>query len=161
MKNTPASDLHIDEDTKKRVLDAVEQRRDFIVRLTSDLVRIPSVTPTYPGANYDTELGGERNVNLHLEEIERELGAETQLVEWIGGDHIQQSRGEQREGRTNLVGTVRGGGNGRSLILTGHIDTVPVGPHERWTSGSPFSGKVENGRIWGRGSTDMKSGVAA
>ena len=148
MHSAPASEFHIDESARKRVLDAVEQRRDFIIGLTSDIVRIRSVTPTYPGADYDAELGGERNVNLHLQEIERELGADTQLVEWVGGDHIQQARGERREGRTNLVGTIRGGGNGRSLILTGHIDTVPVGPHERWTSGSPFSGKVENGRIW-------------
>ena len=149
MSITPSLDLDIDESARKRVLDAVEQRRDFIVDLTSHIVRIPSVTPTYPGADYDAELGGERNVNLHLQEIERELGADTQLVEWVGGDHIQQARGERREGRTNLVGTIRGSGNGRSLILTGHIDTVPVGPHDRWTSGSPFSGKVENGRIGG------------
>ena len=160
-KLEPVSEIKIDEKAKQRVLEAVEKRRDFVIKLTSDLVRIPSVTPTYPGVDYDEEVGGERNVNLHLQEIEKEIGAETQLVEWLGGDHIQQARGEKREGRTNLVGTIRGGGNGRSLILTGHIDTVPVGPHERWKSGSPFSGKIENGRIWGRGSTDMKSGVAA
>ena len=163
MKTTSerASEFRVDESAKQSVLEAVEKRRDFIVRLTSDLVRIPSVTPTYPGADYDAELGGERNVNLHLQEVEREIGAETKLVEWVGGDHIQQARGERREGRTNLVGTIKGEGNGRSLILTGHIDTVPVGPHERWKSGSPFSGKIDSGRIWGRGSTDMKSGVAA
>jgi acetylornithine deacetylase len=151
----------LDANARQRVLDAVEQRRDFVVRLTSELVRIPSVTPTYPGVDYDTELGGERNLNLYLQEVERDLGAETALVEWLGGDHVQTARGERREGRTNLVGAIRGEGSGRSLIFAGHIDTVPVGPHERWLSGSPFSGKIENGRIWGRGSTDMKSGVAA
>jgi acetylornithine deacetylase len=160
-KAKATSEMQIPAKVKQRVLAAVEQRRDFIVRLTSELVRIPSVTPTYPGADYDAELGGERNVNLRLQEAEGELGAETELVEWLGGDRIQQARGERREGRTNLVGRIRGEGSGRSLILAGHIDTVPVGPHERWLSGSPFSGKIDNGRIWGRGSTDMKSGVAA
>ena len=141
MNSAPASDFHIDEDLKSASWTQLINAASSSCRLTSDIVRIPSVTPTYPGADYDAELGGERNVNLHLQEIERELGAETKLVEWVGGDHIQQSRGEKREGRTNLVGTIRGEGNGRSLILTGHIDTVPVGPHERWTSGSPLAAR--------------------
>jgi acetylornithine deacetylase/succinyl-diaminopimelate desuccinylase family protein len=151
----------IDQDARQRVLEAVEARRDFVIRLTSELVQIRSVTPTYPGVDYDEELGGERSLNLHLEGVERGLGAKTELVEALGGDAIQTERGEQREGRTNLVGTISGEGNGRSLILTGHIDTVPTGPTELWKSGHPHSGKVAEGRIWGRGSTDMKSGVAA
>jgi hypothetical protein len=93
MKSTceKASDFHVDEGAKQRVLEAVDKRRNFIVDFTADLVRIPSVTPTYPGADYDAELGGERNVKLHLQNVEREIGAETKLVEWIGGDHIQQA----------------------------------------------------------------------
>ena len=68
---------------------------------------------------------------------------------------------EEAEQRANLVGVWEGAGGGRSLILNGHIDTVPPGLSENWKSGDPFSGKVENGRIYGRGSCDMKGPVVA
>jgi succinyl-diaminopimelate desuccinylase len=45
------------------------------------------------------------------------------------------------------------------IVLSGHFDTVPLGS-KKWNY-DPFSGKVEDGRIWGRGSSDMKGGVAA
>lgn len=49
---------------------------------------------------------------------------------------------------------------GRSLILNGHIDVVPEGPHERWTS-PPFSPRRDGDRLFGRGAGDMKGGLAA
>lgn len=57
----------------------------------------------------------------------------------------------------NVVGVLRGQGGGRSLILNGHIDVVPEGDVTRWKH-HPFSGKIENGRMYGRGTTDMKGG---
>jgi len=47
------------------------------------------------------------------------------------------------------------------LILNGHVDTVPFGKLDAWDKGGPLSGKVENGKIFGRGSCDMKSGIAS
>ncbi|RUM95080.1 ArgE/DapE family deacylase, partial [Pseudaminobacter arsenicus] len=64
------------------------------------------------------------------------------------------------EGRPNIVGTAKGTGGGRSLLLNGHTDVIPVGNGEGW-SDNPWSAKIENGRIYGRGSCDMKSGVAS
>ncbi len=49
---------------------------------------------------------------------------------------------------------------GRSLILNGHIDVVPVGALELWTT-PPFAPRVQNGRVYGRGAGDMKAGIAA
>ena len=49
---------------------------------------------------------------------------------------------------------------GRSLILQGHVDVVPAGPAEMWSS-PPFQPVVRNGRLYGRGANDMKSGVCA
>ena len=57
----------------------------------------------------------------------------------------------------NVVGVLKGQGGGRSLILNGHIDVVPEGDVTKWKH-DPFSGKIEHGRMYGRGTTDMKGG---
>lgn len=66
------------------------------------------------------------------------------------------------EGRTNVVGIHRPGGpfKGNSLIFNGHIDVVPTGAEVLWTH-TPFSGKVEGDRLYGRGASDMKAGIVA
>lgn len=57
----------------------------------------------------------------------------------------------------NVVGLMKGQGGGRSLILNGHIDVVPEGDVTKWKD-DPYSGKIENGKMYGRGTTDMKGG---
>lgn len=57
----------------------------------------------------------------------------------------------------NVVGIWRGKGNGRSLVLNGHIDVVPEGDLNQWDD-HPYSGKIIDGKLYGRGSTDMKGG---
>lgn len=61
--------------------------------------------------------------------------------------------------RTNVVGNWNNG-QGRSLILNGHVDVVPTGSETLWDE-SPWSGLVKDGRIYGRGSCDMKAGLAS
>mgnify|MGYP005848557275 CR=1 FL=1 len=63
-------------------------------------------------------------------------------------------------GSPNVVGRLKGTGGGRSLIINGHIDVVPPGDLEQW-SRSPWSGHIEDGKIYGRGATDMKGGTVA
>ena len=58
----------------------------------------------------------------------------------------------------NLGARRKGSGDGRSLILSGHIDTVPRGT-QPWTR-DVFGGEVEGNRLYGRGSNDMKAGIA-
>jgi acetylornithine deacetylase len=60
-------------------------------------------------------------------------------------------------GSPNVVGVLKGSGGGKSIILNGHIDVVPEGDRSKWTH-DPFSGRQENGKIFGRGTTDMKGG---
>ncbi|MGJ8545421.1 MAG: M20 family metallopeptidase [Sulfitobacter sp.] len=62
------------------------------------------------------------------------------------------------DGRTNLVAQI-GNGTGKPLAFTGHLDTVPLG-NQPWQV-DPFAGSITQGRLYGRGSTDMKAGVAA
>jgi acetylornithine deacetylase len=67
------------------------------------------------------------------------------------------------DGRHNVIGRwsgADGGGAGRSLVLNGHVDVVPPGAYERW-SAHPFSGRIEGGRLHGRGACDMKAGLVA
>jgi acetylornithine deacetylase len=62
-------------------------------------------------------------------------------------------------GRKNLIARLPGTGRGRSLLLTGHVDTVPAGLNP-WKD-SPWSAEIRNGRLYGRGSLDMKGGLVA
>lgn len=60
----------------------------------------------------------------------------------------------------NVIGCIRGRRKGARVLLDGHIDTVPVNEPERW-SFDPFSGKITEDRVCGRGASDMKGAVAA
>jgi acetylornithine deacetylase len=75
-------------------------------------------------------------------------------------DHPGWWPGLTYEDRPNVVGVWKGVGGGRSLILNGHADVVPAGPEELWTH-PPYSGHVADGRIYGRGASDQKGGIAA
>lgn len=63
-------------------------------------------------------------------------------------------------GRPNVVADVDGGTPGPTLMFEGHTDVVTEGDHARWTV-DPFGGVIADGRLWGRGSADMKAGIAA
>jgi acetylornithine deacetylase len=61
-------------------------------------------------------------------------------------------------GRLNVTGRRAGAGGGRSILLNAHIDTVPEGDHALWSQ-PPFAARLVDGRIYGRGSCDMKGGL--
>lgn len=63
-------------------------------------------------------------------------------------------------GRPNLVAVFKGSGGGRSLILNGHMDTVTIEPREAWTQ-DPHGAAIVDGRMYGRGTSDMKGGLMA
>jgi len=103
------------------------------VSLTADLIRCPSVTPQEGGA---------------LVLLETVLGAAGFACTRV-----------DRNGTPNLF--ARWGAKGaKTFGFNGHTDVVPVGDEKAWTHG-PFSGDLVAGVLWGRGATDMKSGVAA
>jgi acetylornithine deacetylase len=62
--------------------------------------------------------------------------------------------------RPNVIGVFRGSGGGRSLILNGRIDTVTIEPAGEWAR-DPFGAAIENGLMYGRGTSDMKGGLMA
>jgi acetylornithine deacetylase len=138
----------IDPKVKEKVLTAVDRLQDELVPLVSNTVSIPSVNPNYPGQIYDEVLGGETRVAEFLKPVMEGLGLKTDL--W-----------EEEKGRANLVGVLKGTEKGKSLIFNGHTDVVPPDPLEEWTGEGPWSGRVSDGKIWGRGACDMKGGNAA
>jgi acetylornithine deacetylase/succinyl-diaminopimelate desuccinylase family protein len=122
---------------------AIDAERDWVVELTRNLVRIPTVNPKFQA---DARINREADLQAMLEPILQDEGFTTE--QW-----------DVLPGRPNLVGE-RAGEEERSLILCGHIDVVPVGAASDWTV-DPFGGEVRDGRLYGRGAIDMKGGVAA
>jgi succinyl-diaminopimelate desuccinylase len=114
--------------------------RDELIELTRDLVRIDSVIRPETG---NTE---SRAVEFIAEWIRRELGIEP-LVE------------EVEPGRQNIIATLDSGRPGPVLMLEGHTDVVSEGDRSSWKY-DPFGAEIAEGRIYGRGSCDMKGGVA-
>ena len=90
-------------------------------------------------------------------------GNERPCAEYLGslleGGGFSISYHEFAETRTSLVARIGGSSEAKSLCFTGHIDVVPLGATP-W-SFDPFAGEIADGKLYGRGSTDMKSGVAA
>lgn len=150
-------------DIARAIAAAVEARRDRIVETLCDLVRFPSIVKNDP-----TEAGpGERDCQLYLQRRLDRLGFETDLWEPDGPALLARyagrpgaNKGRTFAGRPNLGGTLAGTGGGRSIMLTGHIDVVPPGAASHWTS-DPFEPVVADGAVRGRGTVDMKGGVAA
>ena len=138
------------------VVGAVEERRDEVVQLCADLVRIPSETHP-PG-------GDEGPVQRHVQSVFTDLGLDIDVFEpWsVSGiqDHPGWWPGLEYDDRPNVVATWAGSGGGRSLILNGHCDVVPAGPHELWEH-PPYAGVISDGKLHGRGSADQKAGIAA
>lgn len=76
---------------------------------------------------------------------------------WLADRGFAVHRLEQRPGRPSLVAVARGTGGGRSLILNGHLDTVSLADYD----GDPLYPHVRDGQMHGRGTFDMKGGIAA
>lgn len=138
----------IDEKVIKNVITAVENLKDEMVNCISDTIQIPSINPYLDTSLKDERIGGETRVNTYLKPVMESFGLQTDL--W-----------EEEAGRANLVGVCRGTGGGHSLIFNGHVDTVAPGPLELWDIAGPFSGKIVNGKIYGRGAVDMKGADVA
>jgi acetylornithine deacetylase len=78
------------------------------------------------------------------------------VAEWCDRAGLETSLTELAPGRANVIAIARGTGGGRSLMLNAHMDTVGVAGME-----GPFSPRLENGRLYGRGAYDMKGSLAA
>lgn len=119
----------------------IEVDAQGVVEFTQALVRIPSTNDPARGRN---------------EQPAADLVA-ARMREW-GWEPVVY---EAAPGRPNVVAVVEGGGgDGPTLMFEGHTDVVTEGDLSEWTV-DPFGGEIRDGKLWGRGSADMKSGLAA
>ncbi|EEY15111.1 diaminopropionate ammonia-lyase [Verticillium alfalfae VaMs.102] len=81
------------------------------------------------------------------------------IFSWLRHRDLEAHWVERTAGRPSIVGVLRGTGGGKSLMLNGHIDTVSLSSYGEGTD--PLSGLLQDNRIYGRGSLDMKAGVAS
>jgi acetylornithine deacetylase len=110
----------------------------YLTQTLHDLVAINSINPSLVEGG-----AGEAQIAAYLAQAMQSLGLESHLH-------------EVAPGRFNAVGVRRGSGGGRSLMWNGHIDTVGINGMER-----PFTPEIHQGRLYGRGSQDMKGSLAA
>jgi len=139
-----------------KILDEkLEALRPELTATLSRLVRIPSENVP-PSGN---ESACQSFVADHL----RQIGLAPDVYEITEvaalSSHAEYWPGRNYAGRPNVNAVLKGSGGGRSLILSGHIDTVPADTPVPWQH-SPFGAQIEGGRLYGRGAHDMKAGVA-
>lgn len=150
---TAGTAFSLDDAMSRKIQNAVDDAFDEQLVFTAELVREPSL----------------RNAEASVQDLmfaamqARGLGMDRWPIDSPAlRDHIGYGPATvSYENVDNVVGTytprtVRG----RSLILNGHVDVVPTGPHDTWTR-SPWDAKIIDGWMYGRGSADMKAGLAA
>ncbi|MHB0885687.1 MAG: ArgE/DapE family deacylase [Bacillota bacterium] len=119
------------------VLDYIDAHRDELYAVLQKLVSFE--TPNPPGGN---EKAAQDWVAASL----KDLGMEVDVFDALPG-------------RPNAVGVLRGQGGGKTIVLNGHLDVAEVLLPESW-SHPPFGGEIAGDRMYGRGTSDMKSGLA-
>lgn len=140
--------------TDQELSNYVEQNSGRLVEILQNLVRIPSenTPPT----------GSEGECQKYIAGFLSSLGCDPLVYSFedVPGlkEHPLFFPGREYANRPNVGARLKGAGHGRSLLLSGHVDTVPVGssPWKR----DPFGGSVEGNLLYGRGANDMKGGVA-
>ena len=117
-----------------------EIKREELIRLTQDLIRIPSVRSQKEGSN-------EEKVAIFLSHLLEEMGLDVVV--------------EEVEPRSpNVIAVLQGEGDGPCLMFECHTDVVTEGDASEWKYG-PFEGKLAGNRIYGRGACDTKGNLAA
>ncbi|GAI97547.1 unnamed protein product, partial [marine sediment metagenome] len=133
----------------------VEKKRNDLIRFVQNLVRIPSVNRPPDGE--------EKECQEFIASKLKKLGMNVDMFtpDEVTGikDNPYYVPGRNYTGRPNVVGSLKGEGGGRSILLTIHADVVSPG-EEKWEH-DPWGGEIIEGKMYGRGSADAKGGLAA
>jgi acetylornithine deacetylase len=140
----------------ERIFKKIDENQDQIAKLVSQLVQIPSIT------------GQEGDAQEFIKEKLTEMGLKVETFEPNVNelkDHPSffETTSYKKFGyskRPNAIGIWKEDNSGKTLILNGHVDVVPPGSKEEWRY-DPWGGEISNGKIYGRGSGDMKGGIVA
>ena len=139
---------------QNKLIKIIEKKRNDIISFAQNLVRIPSVNTPPDGEEKECQ----EFIASKLKMLDMNVDMFT--PDEVSGirEHLYYNPGREYKDRPNVVGTYKGNGNGKSLLLTGHVDVVSPGDKNQWKH-DPWGGAVEGGRIYGRGTTDMKGGL--
>lgn len=128
---------------QNKVFAYVDDHKDELAGFLSQIIQIPSLNEGVEDS------GDERKMGEFLADYYSKLGLETKVV------------AVDKEGkRSNVIGIYKGTGGGENIILNAHMDTVPITNPEEWIY-PPLSGKIVDGKVYGRGANDCKQGIAA
>jgi acetylornithine deacetylase len=137
---------------KDQIQQWMREHRQEGTALLQNLVRLPSTQ------------GNEREAQLlvagKLSEMNLTVEVWEPNGETLAAHPFFCSTRDRFTGSPNVVGVMQGSGGGRSIILNGHIDVVPAGDPGQWEQ-DPFSGEMKDGKLYGRGATDMKGGTVS
>ncbi len=134
------------------VLRPIDRSADRIIEDLKELVRVPSVV--------GHEGPCQELMRLKLAGLGMAVEAFEPVLEEVRSHPAYIEVPWPYQGRPNVVGRLAGRGGGRSLALNGHVDVVSPEPVDAWSS-DPWGAVERDGRIYGRGALDMKSGLAA
>lgn len=121
---------------RKEIWNIIDQRKDDLLKLCSDMIAIPSVNP--PG-----DVSG---IVRYITNYLKDHGISYDIV-------------GENEDRPNILARY-GTAGGKTVVFNGHCDVVPVGDESKWDF-PPFSGEIKDGVMLGRGTSDMKCGMGA
>jgi succinyl-diaminopimelate desuccinylase len=124
-------------DPRTQLLSWIEQDRQRIIGFLQDFTRIDTSNP--PG---DTREGA------------------ALVARFLDENGLAFRTVAPKEDNPNLIASCAAAAPGRHLVLNGHIDVFPIGDRARWTH-DPLGGAIADGRVWGRGTVDMKAGTTA
>jgi len=147
---------------EQQVLDLIDVNRQEVVDFLRELLAFKTITPDAQPIEHDEFIRHQ----AFAKQILTDLGfqeidvweADAAKLGAVPGSGVNKNR--DLRNMPILVGRLPGAGGGRSLILNGHYDVVPLGLLEAWTR-DPFAGEIADGKIYGRGTNDMKGGIAA
>jgi succinyl-diaminopimelate desuccinylase len=134
---------------KAAILRSAESLLDEAVAFLQGMLRIPTVNP--PGNAYPECA---HYIGQHL----YNLGYTVEYIDLNPADVVELAPYGEGLPRTNVIGRLTGSHSRPLMHFNGHMDVVPVTPG--WST-DPFGGEIRNGRIYGRGASDMKGGLAA
>jgi len=151
-------------ENEQKVLDLIDANKDEIIEYLSKIISYKTITPA-SGRGVGENKNDYRALASVFSDTLKEMGFEVDSWEidasQVGDfENSGVDRGRDMSGMPVVIGEMKNGGTGKTLILNGHYDVVPPGLVENWTQ-DPFTATLRDNKLYGRGTCDMKGGIAA